>query len=377
MLDIKMEKYIGETAEELKELVRKLCVIPAPSHNEDRRVEFVTEWLKAKGAVNVHTDSAKNVIWEINNTGKNDLAVFMAHTDVVFPDTDTLPLVETEDRYSCPGITDDTTPLCVLLMCANYFLKEGIQPKSGLLIVANSCEEGLGNLKGSRCIVDTYGDRIKEFITVESGINRLTKRAVGSHRYRVTVKTEGGHSYGAFGNRNAIAYLASMINTFYDVKVPQKAGAKTTYNVGLINGGTSVNTIAQEAEMLYEYRSDDIECLMQMKKMFESVIEAYRAMGIEVNVELLGDRPCGNVDEALENALCAKAEESIRRVTGMEPEYRSGSTDANYPLSKGIPALCVGSVAGHGCHTREEYLELKDLNPAMHYVMDLLSKWFE
>ena len=169
-----------------------------------------------------------------------------------------LDLVVKDGEYiKCPGITDDVTPLCILLVSALYFFRNGMDPKKGLLIVANSCEEGLGNLKGSKRIVDTYGDRLKELITVEAGQNRLITRAVGSHRYRVTVETEGGHSYGAFGNRNAIRYLASMIDTLYAVKVPEKPATKTTYNVGLISGGTSVNTIAQKAEMLYEYRSDD------------------------------------------------------------------------------------------------------------------------
>lgn len=376
MLSETMESYAVLVEEELKTLIRELCVIPAPSHLEDQRAEYLTAWLKARGVTCVHTDEAKNVIWSVNDTGENDLSVIMAHTDVVFPDLTPLPLVMEDGIYRCPGITDDVTPLCILLVSALYFFKNGMNPKKGLLIVANSCEEGLGNLKGSRRIVDTYGDRLKELITVEAGQNRLITRAVGSHRYRVTVETEGGHSYGAFGNRNAIRYLASMIDTLYAVKVPEKPATKTTYNVGSISGGTSVNTIAQKAEMLYEYRSDDFECLEKMKQTFESVISAYRSMGIQIRVELIGERPCGNVDPNKEQILANRIERSVREIMHLEPVYCSGSTDANYPLSQGIPAICIGSVRGNGCHTREEYLYLEDLVPAVRFLLDVLQYYY-
>ena len=376
MLDKKMEEYAENSLDELKKFIRELAVIPSPSHHEDLRVEYLTKFLSKRGVLNVHTDNAKNVIWSIGDTGSNDLAVMMAHTDVVFPDTTPLPLVIEDDRYRCPGITDDTTPLCIHITSALYFYKNNIKPKNGLLIVANSCEEGLGNLKGSRAIVDTYGDRIKEFITVESARNRITSRAVGSHRYEVTVKTEGGHSYGNFGNRNAIEYLSSMIEALYSIKVPEKPDTKTTYNVGMISGGTSVNTIAQEAKMLFEYRSDDYDCLDIMKKSFEAVIEKYRDMGVEVNVELLGERPCGNISKEKLRPLEEKIENCIKETLNEEFSYNSSSTDANYPLSKGIPAVCIGSIENHGCHTREEYLELKDILPGLRFVLDVMNTYF-
>ncbi|MBO4732889.1 MAG: M20/M25/M40 family metallo-hydrolase [Clostridia bacterium] len=376
MLNEKAEEYARGCIEDLKSLIRELVVIPAPSHHEDLRVEYITAFLKRHGVTSVHTDNAKNVIWSINDTGSNDLAVMMAHTDVVFPDTTPLPLVIEDEYYRCPGICDDVTPLCVLLTAALYFHKNGLKPQNGLLIVANSCEEGLGNLKGSRCIVDTYGGRIKEFITVESNRNHITSRAVGSHRYEITVKTKGGHSYGDFGNRNAIECLASMIEAFYSIKVPSKPDSKTTYNVGLISGGTSVNTIAQEAKMLFEYRSDDLECLKTMKESFDSVIKAYREKNIEVDVELLGERPCGNTAKEKLRPLEEKIENCIKETLKEDCYYRSGSTDANYPLSRGIPAVCIGSIEDHGCHTREEYLELKDLLPAMRFVLSVMSTYY-
>ncbi|MCQ2419741.1 MAG: M20/M25/M40 family metallo-hydrolase [Clostridia bacterium] len=373
-----MEQYAKDCVEETKKLVRDMCVIPAPSHHEQKRVAFVKDWMEKNGAEGVYVDDALNVIWPCNVTEDNDLIVFMAHTDVVFPDTEPLPFHEADGNYYCPGAGDDTANLANLLIAARYFVQNGFTPKTGMLFVANSCEEGLGNLKGSRKIIDTFGSRVKELITIDGNLGTVLNRAVGSHRYRVSVRTEGGHSYGAFGNRNAIRCLASLIDTLYSVKVPQNGDSKTTYNVGTISGGTSVNTIAQEAQMLYEYRSDDKECLEKMKVMFEKVVEAYRATGIEVDVELLGERPCGGeLDPVAYNALLERAAKSMKDIVGVEAVYRPGSTDANYPLSKGIPAICVGGSNSYGCHTREEYLVVDSLYVGSRFLLDFMSNYFE
>ena len=373
-----METYILESQEELKQLIRDMSVIPAPSHHEERRAEFCRDWFGRMGFENVSIDPALNVLCPCPAGDDSKLTVFMAHTDVVFPDTEPLPFREDEKAFYCPGVCDDTANLAVMMICARYFLRRGLKARNALLFVANSCEEGLGNLKGSREIVRTYGERMDGLITFDGvRFERVVNRAVGSHRYRVTVSTEGGHSYSAFGNRNAIRFLASMIDALYCVKVPEKEGTRTTYNVGMISGGTSVNTIAQRAEMMYEYRSDDFECLQKMKRSFEAVIEAYRTMGIQVDVELVGDRSCASgVDAKAHEALIALAERSILDVIGRTPQYAASSTDANSALAAGIPSICLSAVAGRGCHTREEVLDLGSLVTGCRLVMDFLANWF-
>ena len=200
--------------------------------------------------------------------------------------------------------------------------------------------------------------------------------AVGSHRYRVTVKTEGGHSYGNFGNRNAIAILSSMINTLYTMKVPPMG--KTTYNVGTITGGTSVNTIAQDASMLYEYRSDKLESLRIMEKFFESVVESYRNMGIEVNVEILGKRPCkGAVDEDKLNDLTNRIKDICEEITGMTYGTGAASTDANSALSMGVPGVVTGVVKGAGAHTREEWIDSTSLPTGAKVAGRIIGKYFK
>ena len=373
-----MKLWLADHQEELKQLIRDLCAIPAPSHHEERRAEFCKAWFEANGGKGVYIDEALNVVCPYCVTEDGPVMVFMAHTDTVFPDMEPMPFYEDETTFRCPGVCDDTTNLAVLMLCAKYMMENNIEPHTGVLFVANSCEEGLGNLKGCRQIAADYGKRMTALVTVDgASLDKVVTEAVGSHRYQVTVKTEGGHSFGAFGNRNAIAYLASMIDTLYDVKVPQEGSSKTTYNVGLISGGTSVNTIAQEASMLYEYRSDNYNCLLKMQKMFEAVVEAYRAMGITVEVELVGNRPCASgVDPNAHQALIDDAFDSIRRVLGVEALLRSGSTDCNIPLSMGIPAICIGVCRATGVHTREECLDLTSLHDGCLLCMDFLCHYF-
>ena len=374
-----MKLYLDGCQEELKQLIRDLCAIPAPSGQEEKRAEFCKAWFEQAGGKGVYIDEALNVICPHCVTENSPITVFMAHTDTVFPDLEPMSFVETEETFQCPGVGDDTANLAVLMVCARYFLQNNIPSKTGILFVANSCEEGLGNLKGSRAIVDTFGSRMEALVTFDGfALNKLVNVAVGSHRYRVTVRTEGGHSFGAFGNRNAIAVLANLINTLYGVKVPKEGNSKTTYNVGTIQGGTSVNTIAQEAQMLYEYRSDSLPCLTKMRDMFTKVIEAYRATGVEIDVEMVGDRPCAaGVDPAALDALCAKATDSIRRVTGLEPSFHSGSTDCNASLSKGISSVCMGLCVASGAHTRTETLQLSSLPGGCALCMDFLCQHFD
>lgn len=345
------------------DLLARLGQIPAPSNQEEKRAEFVCDWFHQNGAPQAFIDQALNVVCPIGVTETNPVTVFMAHLDVVFPDTDPLPLKVEGDRMCCPGIGDDTANLVALLMAAKYVLEQGLQPAGGkgFVFVANAGEEGLGNLKGSRKICESYAGRIEEFCSFDGYFAGLCDDAVGSERYRVEILTEGGHSFGCFGNRNAIAYLSGMIGTLYELK-PPVTKTRTTYNVGTIQGGTSVNTIAQQAEMLYEYRSDSAEDLALMRRHFEAVIEAYRAKGITVQVELLGQRPCsGPVDPEKLGALRTRIGAAIERYSGVKPELHAGSTDCNIPLSLGIPAVTAGVVDGAGAHTREEYVSISSL----------------
>lgn len=368
--------WIDAHHQEQLELLTTLAQIPAPSGKEEKRVEFCKNWFLENGIRDVFVDEALNVICPFGVTQSNRLVVIAAHSDVVFPDTEPLPLRVEDGKIHCPGVGDDTASVVTLMMFAKYIAEKGLKPSAeGVMIVINSSEEGLGNLKGSRHLMETYGDRVKEFITFDGHIGRSVDKAVGSRRFLIEIDTEGGHSYSMFGNRNAIAYLASLIDTLYTIKVP--AGGRTTYNVGIISGGTSVNTIAQHAEMLYEFRSDDRDSLEIMGKHMDAAIEFYRAKGVQVTVTLVGDRPCcGDVDLEAWQALKDRASETNCRHFGKELDFVRGSTDCNIPLSMGIPALCLGCYNGVGTHTREEFVYIDTLLPGTRFAFDIMLYYF-
>ena len=369
-------EFLNTHQEEHLQLLLTLAQIPAPSGQEAKRAEFCKNWLETQGAEGVFIDEALNVIYPIGVTPENPLIVFAAHSDVVFPDTEPLPLKIEDGKIFCPGIGDDTTCAAALLMAAKYIAQNRLQPKNyGILLVINSCEEGLGNLKGTKKLFADYGHRVQEFITFDDHDYRGVNCAVGSRRFRITINTEGGHSYNAFGNRNAIACLASLIDTLYAIEVPLMG--KTTYNVGTISGGTSVNTIAQHAEMLYEFRSDCRESLDIMQAHLDAAIEAVREKGLSVTVTSVGDRPCsGIVDETKMVALMERAAELTRKHFDREITFGSGSTDCNIPLSMGIPAICVGCYEGGGSHTREEYVMIDSLLPGLKFACDMILHHF-
>ena len=364
---------IEARAPEAMGLLVELARIPAPSHQEQQRASFCLNWLRSRGAETAYIDEALNVVYSVGDTGDNDLMVFMAHSDVVFPDTTPLPLKIENGRIYCPGVGDDTANAVALLTAAGYIAAHDLKPKDcGILLVINSCEEGLGNLKGSRKIMADFGHRIRQFITFDGNASAIVTKAVGSRRYRVCVRTEGGHSYARFGAPNAIAQLARLIARLYEIEVPPMG--KTTYNVGTISGGTSVNTIAQRAEMLCEFRSDEREGLAVMQARFDRILDDFRASGVQIETELVGDRPCGlEVDNS---ALAARAAAAVRDHYGFDPAFTSGSTDCNVPLSMGIPAICPGCVMGAGAHTREEYVEINSLLPGLKVAFELILHHF-
>jgi len=369
MNDFNSKLYYQETLD----LTRELCKIPAPSGKEDKRAEFILKYLKGIGYNNAYIDSAKNVIWSIDGETE-DFTLFMAHTDTVFPDLTELPIIEDDVYLRCPGVCDDTVCVAILLVYSKYLKQSNYTPKKSLLFSANSCEEGLGNLKGSRQLFSDYKD-ISKMFTLDGNYHNIVNKSVGSHRYKVLVKTEGGHSYNAFGNKNAIAILSQIVNKIYEIEVPVSGNSKTTYNVGIISGGTSVNTIAQNAEMLCEYRSDDLKCFNIMKENFYNIFNEIKEKypNIDIDVELVGDRPCmGNVDKEEMEKLTQFVTDIQKKCANCEVTLESGSTDCNIPHSLGIPAICVGVYEGGGVHTREEYLKKESIRNGLDILHQVL-----
>lgn len=373
-----VKDYIKENTEELYELLHTLCLIPAPSNKEELRAEFCREWFLKNGMKEAYIDGAKNVIFPYQAQGSKKLTVFAAHTDTVFPDLEPMPYVDDGEYIHCPGVGDDTASLAVLMLVARYFARYNVKT-DGVLFVCNSCEEGLGNLKGVRQIFKDFEGRVANFVSFDdSKLTHGVDECVGSHRYEVELTTPGGHSFVAFGNENAIAEISKIINGIYSITPPEKAGKKVTYNVGMISGGTSVNTIAQSAKMLCEYRSDDKDLLAYMKAQFEGIFASAETESVHVKVELVGDRPCASEvsPEAMEK-LKGIHGAVLREVINEQPVYESGSTDCNIPLSLGIPAITIGVYQGDGTHTRAERLKKVSLISGFEIGLKLALKLTE
>ena len=353
-----IKAYVDANKDELFSILKDLCLIPAPSHFEDARAEYCKKWLESVGAEGVYIDEAKNVIYPYGCEGSREITVIAAHTDTVFPDREPLPYVDDGEIIRCPGVTDDTANVAVLMMTAKFMLENGLKPKGGILFACNSCEEGLGNLKGCRQIFKDYTGRVKQFISFDGYFSELSNSCVGSHRYEVEVTTEGGHSWSKFGRKNAIAELSRMIARIYEIEVPHVGESRTTYNVGTVAGGTSINTIAQSAKMFCEYRSDNEECLAIMEEHFKRIFAEAETDGVRISAILVGERPCmGKVDLAKMAEMTEEISNIVREVTGVIPDASAMSTDCNIPCSLGVPGVMIGVCEGGGAHTREEWMK--------------------
>lgn len=341
---------------EVMALTEALALIPAPSGEESERASFCHRWLEENG-VPAEIDEVGNVIVALGCKDANASSVlFMAHTDTVFSSSQPLVLRQEGEKLFCPGIWDDTVHVAFLLLCARWMAKQTLPDGVRFLFAANTCEEGQGNLKGCRALMERYGSTLREVISFDSDQHTVNTGAIGSSRYRITIEGKGGHSFRDFGEENAIAILSSLVTRLDAQKLPEHG--VTTYNFGHFEGGTTVNSIAQCASLLYEFRADRMANLAFMKQNFEEAIRDLRKnFRGALTVESLGERPCtGDVNETAQEALIQRVSNAFSAAGLPVPERTLGSTDCNLPLSMGIPAVCIGLANGGGAHSTEEYL---------------------
>lgn len=371
---------IDRNSEQRQEIIDKLVTlteIPAPSHKEQKRAAWLKQYLEQLGYCPI-VDEADNVLIEL--AGKDEkIYLFTAHTDTVFPDEE-ITVIREGDRYRAPGIGDDTCSVALMLQVLEEWMKNGLPEfKHTMLIAFNSGEEGLGDLKGIRQIMKQYGHRVVQMISFDGYRCSVMDRAVGSKRYLVSVSAEGGHSYRRFGRESAIAHAANIISSIYKIDVMEgasekEAGTKTTYNVGTIQGGTSVNTIAQSCEFLAEVRSDCREGLERVNEKLLELFEAEKSDEVHVTWKLVGDRPSmGEVDMEKQQALSECVCELMTELTGEVSTTESGSTDCNIPLSMGIPAVAFGAHVGGGAHTRDEWVDVTSLETGFEIIKRVME----
>lgn len=345
-----------------------LCEIPAPPFKETARGLEYKRRFEALGLRNVHIDSVGNVIAERRGTGTGPTVVIAGHLDTVFPEGTDVKVKKVGGRLSGPGIGDDCRGLAVVLATARAFQQSGVQTVGTVYFIGNVGEEGPGNLRGVRHLFTSeLKGKVDYFISVDGTGLDVTSRAVGSNRYRVTYKGPGGHSYGAFGMVNPIHALGRAIAQIADVQVP--SAPRTTFNVGIIEGGTSVNSIAFEASADVDMRSESAEALKaldtRVMKMFADALKAENirwAAGsaarppLTMTIDTIGLRPAnGSQTEASPIVATAIA---AGKALGFTPRTTASSTDANLPMSMGIAAITIdGGGRGGSAHALDEWYE--------------------
>ncbi len=342
----------------------RLTEIPAPPFQEGARAAALGEVLTEAG-LDLHTDKVGNVIGELRGVNDNEIVLLSAHIDTVFPAGTNVKVHRDGDRMTAPGISDNGTGIAALVAIARAMDSAHVKPVRTILFAGNVGEEGEGNLRGMRELVETYRSKLKAVVVLDgSGTDHVTTKALASRRLEATITGPGGHSWSDFGMPNPINALIRGSVRFINTKVP--SGPRTTFNIGEIEGGTSVNSVPYEAKIKVDIRSENEEELGRLESALRESIAAGvrdemapprdRSKGnLEWKVDLLGSRPGGELsnDSPLLAALRAADE-----VVGNQSRLERSSTDANIPLSLGIDAISIGAGGmGGGAHSLQEWYD--------------------
>jgi len=344
----------------------RFCEIPAPPFKEEVRGRELQRVFEQLGLQNVRVDKVGNVLGDYAGAAQRPRVVIAAHLDTVFPEGTDVKVKREGSVLHGPGIGDDCRGLAVLVAIVREMKKAKVQMPGTVTFVANVGEEGLGDLRGVKELFGaTLKDQIDRFVSIDGTGVHVTNVAVGSHRYRVAFKGPGGHSFGAFGLANPIGAMGRAIAKIEEMQVPKSP--KTTFNVGRIGGGTSVNSIPFDGWMEVDMRSSDPASLAAVDANFQKAVDAAVAEEnqrwakpgmITVVKELVGDRPAGSTPE---NSPIVRAGISAATALGFSANLGEGSTDSNIPMSMKIPAITIGGGGrGREAHALSESFDTTD-----------------
>ena len=363
----------------------EIAETPAPPFKEAVRGRFMASEFKRVGLKGVQTDKEGNVLgWR---RGRSDSTlVISAHLDTVFPEGSDVTVKREGDRLIGKGLVDDSLGLMDLLALSEALDAVKIQTEQNLLFVATVGEEGLGDLRGVKYLFEKspLKNSINAFISIDSADPKgITNGTLGSKRYRITVKGTGGHSWGNFGRVNPAHALGKIIARFTSKKT--SADPKTSYNIGRISGGTSLNSIPFEAWMEVDMRSVSREALKDLEQVFlktvkqgiedENVFREKSNSKLKVDIDVIGDRPSG-VTSA--NDALVKAAQWATKAVELEPKLKMSSTDSNIPISMGIPAITVGGGGKAGdMHSPSEWYNPADAHIGLQRILLLVMSYDE
>ena len=361
--------YIIDIEEKTNKNLIELTEIEAPPFKEEKRAKEFAKRLQLAGLENVWIDSIGNVIGFLKGSIGNKNIAINAHIDTVFPEGTDVRVQVRNDTLYAPGIGDDTRGLAMLLTIAETIKMNNIEPVNNIIFIGTVGEEGLGDLRGVRYLFENNNPKIDSWIAIDGGsVGRVNNQALGSYRYEVVFYGPGGHSWGAFGLVNPHHALGYGIKNFIEkADLYTSSGPKTSYNVGVISGGTSINSIPFESSMLIDIRSiepnrlDDMEEILfnSMQKSLKEQNEMKRSgSDLTLTINKIGNRPSGKVEESvplIQRTIAAT------QYMGVEPRLTIGSTDSNIPISIGVPAVTIGRGGeGGGAHSLDEWWINKD-----------------
>ncbi len=344
--------------------------IAAPTFAEQARAAFVRDQFVAAGLQDVASDDLGNVFGRRPGAGRARPVLVTAHTDTVFPVETPLTLLRRPELIAGPGIGDNSVGVAGLF---GLIWSLGDAPTEGdLWLAANVCEEGLGDLRGIRAVIDRLGETVAATLVLEGmALGRVYHGGIGVRRYRISAEAEGGHSWLNFGRPSAIHRLARVAAALTKLEVP--LNPRTTYNIGVIRGGTSVNTIARSAELELDLRSEAPTALAALARHVEAVVADQQDPAAPLRIEVIGDRPSGAI--AAEHALVQVAVRALNR-RGLAATLDIGSTDANLPLSRGLPCVCIGLTTGANAHRPDEYIDTAPLAQGLPVLVDTVLQTF-
>ncbi len=357
-------KFFTEQADWLLAEQIRITEIPAPAFAEAARARYFKEQFQRLGLVNVRQDEVGNVLGEYPGRS-NELVIVSAHLDTVFP-AETPTVVRREgSRYVGPGISDNSNGLVTLLALVRALREAGIQTQATLLFVVNVGEEGEGDLRGIKHLLEDADrrERLRAMVVVDgSGNERLTRRALPSKRFEIIVRGPGGHSWADFGLPNPIHALARVVSDSTRFRIPKRP--QTVFNVGEIAGGTSVNSIPYQAAMKIDIRSESAGEIARLETALRKAVEqavaaenqaAQRRERLSFEIRVIGERPGGEVPES---ARIVQVFRSVDRHLGIQTQIRTASTDANIPMALGLEAVAVGGGGRAGAaHSLREWYE--------------------
>jgi len=359
-------RIFEQQAETITDEQIRICSVPSSPFGERERAEYLSRKFLEIGLSEVQIDEAGNCLGLLRGLSQSPLMVVSAHLDTVFSRETDFIVRRKDQRLFAPGISDDGCGLVALISIARVLVETSSKTSGSILFVGTVGEEGEGNLRGVRYLFTEgpWAGRIESFISFDGpGIERITNRALGSHRYRVTVKGTGGHSWGDFGIPNPVHALGRAISRLVSYTLPKDQ--RTTFNVGKVQGGTSINSIPSAAYMDVDLRSCDEVELQRLDAYFRrSVHEAVdqenaaRRPGdspLVLNIDLVGERPGGATPS---NSFLVELAQQATQTFGIVGELDQSSTDSNLPISLGIPAITLGAGGTSGCsHTLDEWYE--------------------